>query len=113
MRFSSSTSKSNRRPLAQGHWAPCTESTEHTRIIISPRSWSQQTSFMRLKYLTRTSEAEERPNMRPEQADAEKAASPAIECISAVSLATHDMACSVRFYQAIGFTIRYGGETVH
>jgi len=31
-------------------------------------------------------------------------------CISAITLATHDMARAVRFYQALGFTIRYGGE---
>ncbi len=34
---------------------------------------------------------------------------PAIERISAVSLATHDMARAVRFYQALGFTVRHGG----
>ncbi len=34
---------------------------------------------------------------------------PAIESISAVSLATHDMARAVRFYQALGFTVRHGG----
>jgi len=34
----------------------------------------------------------------------------AVECISAVSLATHDMARAVRFYRALGFTVRYGGE---
>ncbi len=34
---------------------------------------------------------------------------PAIENISAVSLATHDMARAVRFYQALGFTVRHGG----
>src|SRR5258708_33068071 len=33
-----------------------------------------------------------------------------IESISAITLATHDMARAVRFYQALGFTIRYGGE---
>ena len=33
-----------------------------------------------------------------------------IECISAVTLATHDMARAVRFYRALGFVIRYGGE---
>lgn len=48
--------------------------------------------------------------MRAEQAGAEKSASAAIESISAVSLATHDMARAVRFYQALGFTLRYGGE---
>ena len=30
--------------------------------------------------------------------------------ISAVTLATHDMARSVRFYRALGFALRYGGE---
>lgn len=34
-----------------------------------------------------------------------------IQCMSAVTLATHDMARSVRFYRALGFTLRYGGET--
>ena len=34
----------------------------------------------------------------------------AIESISAITLATHDMARSVRFYRALGFTLHYGGE---
>jgi catechol 2,3-dioxygenase-like lactoylglutathione lyase family enzyme len=33
-----------------------------------------------------------------------------VEGIGAVSLVTHDMARSVRFYRALGFTIRHGGE---
>ena len=33
-----------------------------------------------------------------------------IQSISAVTLATHDMACAVRFYRALGFDLRYGGE---
>ena len=33
-----------------------------------------------------------------------------IESISALTLATHDMARAVRFYQALGFVLRYGGE---
>jgi catechol 2,3-dioxygenase-like lactoylglutathione lyase family enzyme len=33
-----------------------------------------------------------------------------IERISAVTLATLDMARAVRFYRALGFSIRYGGE---
>src|SRR3954465_5464871 len=37
-------------------------------------------------------------------------ASPSVEGISAVSLATHDMARAVGFYRALGFTIRHGGE---
>ena len=35
---------------------------------------------------------------------------PTVEGISAVSLFSHDMARSVRFYRALGFTIRHGGE---
>jgi catechol 2,3-dioxygenase-like lactoylglutathione lyase family enzyme len=34
----------------------------------------------------------------------------AIECISAVTLATQDMARAVHFYRALGFALRYGGE---
>jgi catechol 2,3-dioxygenase-like lactoylglutathione lyase family enzyme len=33
-----------------------------------------------------------------------------IESISAITLATHDMGRAVRFYSALGFTVRYGGE---
>lgn len=33
-----------------------------------------------------------------------------IETISAVTLATHDMARAVRFYRALGFTVHHGGE---
>jgi catechol 2,3-dioxygenase-like lactoylglutathione lyase family enzyme len=33
-----------------------------------------------------------------------------VESISAVTLATHDMARAVRFYGALGFALRYGGE---
>ena len=33
-----------------------------------------------------------------------------IESISAVTLATHDMARALRFYLALGFPLRYGGE---
>lgn len=32
-----------------------------------------------------------------------------IRSISAVTLATHDMAAAVAFYQALGFALRYGG----
>jgi catechol 2,3-dioxygenase-like lactoylglutathione lyase family enzyme len=35
---------------------------------------------------------------------------PTLERISAVTLATGDMATAVRFYRALGFTIRSGGE---
>jgi len=31
--------------------------------------------------------------------------------ISAVTLATHDMARALRFYDALGFALRYGGAT--
>ena len=34
---------------------------------------------------------------------------PTIDCISAITLATHDMRRAVRFYQSLGFAIRYGG----
>jgi len=34
-----------------------------------------------------------------------------IDSISAVTLATHDMARALRFYSALGFPLRYGGET--
>jgi catechol 2,3-dioxygenase-like lactoylglutathione lyase family enzyme len=34
-----------------------------------------------------------------------------IDSISAVTLATHDMARALRFYLALGFPLRYGGET--
>lgn len=34
-----------------------------------------------------------------------------IESVSAVTLVTADMARSVRFYEALGFPVRYGGPT--
>jgi catechol 2,3-dioxygenase-like lactoylglutathione lyase family enzyme len=34
-----------------------------------------------------------------------------IRAISAVTLATHDMARALRFYSALGFSLRYGGDT--
>ena len=33
-----------------------------------------------------------------------------IESISAITLATHDMAAAVRFYTALGFQVVFGGE---
>jgi catechol 2,3-dioxygenase-like lactoylglutathione lyase family enzyme len=33
-----------------------------------------------------------------------------IQSISAITLATHDMAASVRFYRGLGFEVRYGDE---
>jgi catechol 2,3-dioxygenase-like lactoylglutathione lyase family enzyme len=36
---------------------------------------------------------------------------PEIRSISAVTFATPDMARAVRFYEALGFSIAYGGET--
>lgn len=36
--------------------------------------------------------------------------SPKIESISAITLATHDMARAVRFYTQLGFDLTYGGE---
>lgn len=40
-------------------------------------------------------------------------ASPAvtIDSISAITLATHDMGRALRFYLALGFPLRYGGDT--
>src|SRR5260221_13128659 len=35
---------------------------------------------------------------------------PRIEMLSAVTLATRDMARSVRFYRSLGFKLKYGGE---
>ena len=34
-----------------------------------------------------------------------------IESISAVTLATHDMARAVRFYRMLGFEVGHGGDT--
>ena len=34
-----------------------------------------------------------------------------IECISAITLATHDMARAVAFYEALGFARKYGGAS--
>lgn len=34
-----------------------------------------------------------------------------IECISAITFATHDMARAVAFYQALGFTLKLGGPS--
>ena len=36
---------------------------------------------------------------------------PQIESISAITLATHDMARAVEVYSALGFSIRYGGAS--
>ena len=36
---------------------------------------------------------------------------PQIRSISAITIATHGMATAVRFYSALGFTLKYGGET--
>jgi uncharacterized glyoxalase superfamily protein PhnB len=32
------------------------------------------------------------------------------QCISAITLATHDMSRAVRFYRMLGFDLAYGGE---
>ena len=45
-----------------------------------------------------------------DQARPDGAARVAIEAISAITLATHDMARAVRFYRALGFEDHYGGE---
>jgi catechol 2,3-dioxygenase-like lactoylglutathione lyase family enzyme len=46
----------------------------------------------------------------PSHLPAGGAPAPALEAISAVTLATHDMAGAVRFYRSLGFALRYGGE---
>jgi len=33
-----------------------------------------------------------------------------VEALNALTLGTHDMARAVRFYRALGFELRYGGE---
>ena len=33
-----------------------------------------------------------------------------IECVSAITLATHDMLRAVQFYRTLGFNVIYGGE---
>jgi catechol 2,3-dioxygenase-like lactoylglutathione lyase family enzyme len=50
--------------------------------------------------------------MDPEQGAKElhSEAAPAIQSISAVTLATHDMTRAVRFYCTLGFVMHYGGE---
>ncbi len=48
--------------------------------------------------------AAQTPDQRPHEA------TPTILSISAVTLATHDMARAVRFYRALGFVPRHGGE---
>lgn len=50
------------------------------------------------------------PRAERDRADAEPAPAPVIASISAVTLATHDMARAVRFYRALGFVLLYGGE---
>jgi catechol 2,3-dioxygenase-like lactoylglutathione lyase family enzyme len=47
--------------------------------------------------------------MRPERTAASRSG-PAIESISALTLATQDVGRAVRFNQALGFTLRSGGE---
>ena len=49
--------------------------------------------------------------MNPKVDSGREPASPAIESISAVTLATHDMARALRFYLGLGFALRYGGES--
>lgn len=48
------------------------------------------------------------PQHRSQPAGSDPA--PTIEAISAVTLATHDMARAVRFYRALGFALSCGGE---
>lgn len=43
--------------------------------------------------------------------DRNSSTTPVIQSISAVTLATDDMAAATRFYRGLGFQLRYGGET--
>ena len=52
----------------------------------------------------------DRPQIITVMPDSPEDSAPAITSISAVTLATHDMAGAVRFYLGLGFSIRYGGE---
>src|SRR6202043_312780 len=51
-----------------------------------------------------------RPGMPDRRPGHIRSGSAMIKCISAITLATHDMARAVRFYRALGFEIAYGGE---
>ena len=50
------------------------------------------------------------PDSQEDRNDTPLDAATAIDSISAVTLATHDMGRAVRFYRGLGFSIRYGGE---
>ena len=52
----------------------------------------------------------DRPQIITVMPDSPEDPASAITSISAVTLATHDMAGTVRFYLGLGFSIRYGGE---
>ena len=47
---------------------------------------------------------------KPHPQDDTSRPEPAIESISAITLATFDMVRAVPFYRALGFTVRHGGE---
>ena len=49
------------------------------------------------------------PEAKPAQAAAPETIGPVIEIISAVTLATRDMARAVAFYQSLGFGLHFGG----
>ncbi len=50
------------------------------------------------------------PDPPEDREDTGFGAAQAINSISAVTLATHDMARAVRFYRCLDFSLRYGGE---
>jgi catechol 2,3-dioxygenase-like lactoylglutathione lyase family enzyme len=50
-------------------------------------------------------------NREPEDPSAARTAAPAVEAISAITLATHDMARAVQFYRSLGFALCYGGAS--
>lgn len=50
-------------------------------------------------------------NPEPGPPPAGPEARPTLQGISAITLATHNMACAVQFYRSLGFVPVYGGET--
>ena len=52
------------------------------------------------------------PDCPEDRQDTGFGAAPAINSISAVTLATHEMARAVRFYRCLGFSLRHGGGRI-
>jgi catechol 2,3-dioxygenase-like lactoylglutathione lyase family enzyme len=47
----------------------------------------------------------------PDRKKSGREPTPTVEGISAVTLATHDMARTIQFYRSLGFVLHYDGET--